>query len=144
MESDGMAELGCGGQWKFLSPFVAGNEEQTNAVRHVLKSRDLVTSIRGPAGSGKTTVMQEAVRAVAALSGKDVFVVAPSCSGVEILNQQGFATLDTFQKLMDSVSLQEVARGKIVWIDEAGFLSARQMRWAVDFALRNDCQRICL
>jgi hypothetical protein len=21
------AELGCGGQWKFLSPFVAGNEE---------------------------------------------------------------------------------------------------------------------
>ena len=78
------AEIGCGGQWKFLSPFVAGNEEQTNAVLHVLKSRDLVTSIRGPAGSGKTTMMQEAVRAVAALSGKDVFVVAPSSSGVEI------------------------------------------------------------
>jgi ABC-type lipoprotein export system ATPase subunit len=51
-------ELGCGGQWKFLSSFVAGNEEQTNAVLHVLKSRDLVTSIRGPAGSGKTTMMQ--------------------------------------------------------------------------------------
>jgi hypothetical protein len=67
-----------------LSPFLAGNEEQTNAVLHVLKSRDLVTSIRGPAGSGKTTMMQEAVRAVAALSGKDVFVVAPSSSGVEI------------------------------------------------------------
>jgi AAA domain-containing protein len=71
------AELGCGGQWKVLSPFVAGNEDQTNAVLHVLKSRDLVTSIRGRAGSGKTTIMQEAVRAVAALSGKDVFVVAP-------------------------------------------------------------------
>jgi thymidine kinase len=83
-----------------------------------------VTSIRGPAGSGKTTMMQEAVRA-AALSGKDVFVVAPSSSGVEILKHQGFATLDTFQKLMDSASLQEVARGKIVWIDEAGFLSTR-------------------
>jgi hypothetical protein len=118
------AELGCGGQWKFLSPFVAGNEEQRNAVLHVLKSRDLVTSIRGPAGSGKTTMMQEAIRAVAALSGKDVFVVAPSSSGVEILKHQGFATLDTFQKLMDNASLQEVARGKIVWIDEAGFLSA--------------------
>ena len=47
-----------------------------------------MTSIRGPAGSGKTTMMQEAVRAVAALSGKDVFVVAPSSSGVEILKQQ--------------------------------------------------------
>jgi hypothetical protein len=66
-------EAVCGGQWKVLSPFVAGNEEQTNAVLHVLKSKDLVTSIRGPAGSGKTTMMQEAVRAVAALSGKDVF-----------------------------------------------------------------------
>ena len=138
----GYAELGCGGQWKFLSPFVAGNEEQTNAVLHVLKSRDLVTSIRGPAGSGKTTMMQEAVRAVAALAGKDVFVVAPSSSGVEILKQQGFATLDTFQKLMDNASLQDVARGKIVWIDEAGFLSTRQMRWAVDFAAQNDCRLI--
>jgi conjugative relaxase-like TrwC/TraI family protein len=138
----GYAELGCGGQWKFLSSFVAGNEEQTNAVLHVLKSRDLVTSIRGPAGSGKTTMMREAERAVAAFSGKDVLVVAPSSSGVEILKQQGFATLDTFQKLMYSASLQEVARGKIVWIDEAGFLSTRQMRWAVDFAARNDCRLI--
>jgi hypothetical protein len=77
-----------------------------------------------------------------ASSGKDVFVVAPSSSGVEILKQQGFATLDTFQKLMDSASLQDVARGKIVWIDEAGFFSTRQMRWAVDFAARNDCRLI--
>ena len=28
----GYEELGCGGEWKFLSPFVAGNEEQTNGV----------------------------------------------------------------------------------------------------------------
>jgi ATP-dependent exoDNAse (exonuclease V) alpha subunit len=87
-------------------------------------------------------MMQGAVRAVAALSGKDVFVVAPSSSGVEILKHQGFATLDTFQKLMGSASLQDVARGKIVWIDEAGFLSTRQMRWAVDFAAGNDCRLI--
>src|ERR1700745_688205 len=87
-------------------------------------------------------MMQEAVRAVADLAGKDVFVVAPSSSGVEILKQQGFATLDTFQKLMDNASLQDVARGKIVWIDEAGFLSTRQMRWVFEFAVRNDCRLI--
>jgi hypothetical protein len=67
-----------------------------------------VTSIRGPAGSGKTIMMQEAVRAAAALSGKDVFVLASSSSGVEILKHQGFATLDTFQKLMGSASLQDI------------------------------------
>jgi ATP-dependent exoDNAse (exonuclease V) alpha subunit len=104
--------------------------------------RDLVTSIRGPAGSGKTTKMQEAVRAVAALSGKDVLVVAPSSSAVEVLKEQGFTTLDTFQKFMDSALLQDLPRGNILWIDEAGFLSTRQMRWAVDFAVQSDCRLI--
>ena len=33
-------ELGRGGQWKFLSPLVTASEEQTNAVLHILKSRD--------------------------------------------------------------------------------------------------------
>jgi hypothetical protein len=70
-------------------------------------------------------MMQEPIRAVAALSGKNVFVVAPFSSGVEILKQQRFATLDPFQKLMESASLQDVARGKIVLIDECGFLSTR-------------------
>jgi ATP-dependent exoDNAse (exonuclease V) alpha subunit len=35
-----------------------------------------------------------------------------------------------------------VARGRILWIDEAGFLSTRQMRWAVDFAAKHDCRLI--
>jgi conjugative relaxase-like TrwC/TraI family protein len=135
-------ELGRRGQWKFLSPLVMASEEQSNAVLHILKSRDLVTSIRGPAGSGKTSMMQEAVRALAGLSGKDVFVVAPSSSAVQVLKEQGFVALDTFQKLMESALLQDVARGKILWIDEAGFLSTRQMRWAVEFAARNDCRLI--
>jgi conjugative relaxase-like TrwC/TraI family protein len=136
------AELGRGGQWKFLSPLVMASEEQTNAVRHILKSRDLVSSIRGPAGSGKTAMMQEAVKAIAALSGKDVLVMAPSSSAVQVLKEQGFVALDTFQKLMESALLQDVARGRILWIDEAGFLSTRQMRWAVEFADRNNCRLI--
>jgi ATP-dependent exoDNAse (exonuclease V) alpha subunit len=135
-------ELGRGGQWEFLSPLVMASEEQTNAVLHILKSRDLVTSIRGPAGSGKTRMMQEAVRALSAQSGKDVLVVAPSSSAVQVLKEQGFVALDTFQRLMDNALLQDVARGKILWIDEAGFLSTRQMRWVVEFAVRNGCRLI--
>src|SRR6266404_4755804 len=63
-------EAVCGGQWKFLSPFVGGNEEQTDAVLHVLKSRDLVTSIRGPAGSGKTTMCRKRYELLRLLLGK--------------------------------------------------------------------------
>jgi hypothetical protein len=43
---------------------------------------------------------------------------------------------------MQSQLLQDVARGRILWIDEAGFLSTRQMRWAVEFAAKNDCRLI--
>ena len=43
---------------------------------------------------------------------------------------------------MQSQLLQDVARGRILWIDEAGFLSTRQMRWAVHFATKNDCRLI--
>jgi len=87
-------------------------------------------------------MMQEAVKAVAALSGRNVLVVAPSTSAVKVLKEQGFFGADTFQLLMQSQLLQDVARGQILWIDEAGFLSTRQMRWAVDFATKNDCRLI--
>jgi ATP-dependent exoDNAse (exonuclease V) alpha subunit len=33
--------------------------------------------------------------------------------------------------------LQDVARGQILWVDEAGFLSSRQMPWLVQFADQN-------
>jgi ATP-dependent exoDNAse (exonuclease V) alpha subunit len=112
-----------------------------NAVLEILRSRDLVTSVRGPAGSGKTS-LQEAVKAVASLSGRDVLVLAPSSSAVKVLKEQGFAASDTFQQLMDSELLQDVARDRILWIEEAGFLSARQMRWAVEFAAKNNCRLI--
>ena len=61
---------------------------------------------------------------------------------VQVLKEQGFVALDTFQRLMDNALLQDVAQGKILWIDEAGFLSTRQMRWVVEFAVRNDCRVI--
>jgi conjugative relaxase-like TrwC/TraI family protein len=133
-------EIRRSGDWTFLSPLLG--DEQKKAVLKVLHSRDMVISVRGPAGSGKTLMMQEAVKAVAALSGRDVLVVAPSTSAVKVLKEQGFSGADTFQRLMQSQLLQDVARGRILWIDEAGFLSTRQMRWAVDFAAKNDCRLI--
>jgi hypothetical protein len=135
-------EIGCGGKWPFLSALVEANPEQKNAVLEILRSKDLVTSVRGPAGSGKTSMMQEAVKAVETLSGRDVLVFAPSSSAVKVLKQEGFVVSDTFQQLMESELLRDVARGRILWIDEAGFLSTRQMRWAVDFARANDCRLI--
>jgi late competence protein required for DNA uptake (superfamily II DNA/RNA helicase) len=55
-------EIGRGGAWE---PAGEISDEQKAAVEHILQSRDLVTAVRGVAGTGKTTMLREAVRAVA-------------------------------------------------------------------------------
>src|SRR5260370_32535588 len=61
-------------------------------------------------------------------------------SRLEVLKEQGFPAYDKFRHFMESELLQDAARGTILWIDEAGSLSTRQMRWTVDFARGSDCQ----
>jgi ATP-dependent exoDNAse (exonuclease V) alpha subunit len=128
----GYEEIGRGGSWEPLSPIAGHNEQQAVAVEHILRSRDLVTEVRGVAGSGKTTMFLEAVRAIANLSRRDVLVFAPS----------SFNAADTVQGLMRNPILQDVARGKILLVDEAGFLSAKQMHWIAKFASENGCRLI--
>ncbi|WP_437194627.1 MobF family relaxase [Planctomicrobium sp. SH527] len=53
------------------------NAGQRKTVEHILGSRDRVILIRGAAGVGKTSMMQEAVEAIEA-SGTNVFTFAPS------------------------------------------------------------------
>src|SRR5262249_18036775 len=78
--------------------------------------------------------------AIASSSGKDVMTFAPSSSSVKELKKQGFAQSNTIQAFMRNTLLQDVARGKILLVDEAGFLSSRQMRWMVKFASDKGCR----
>jgi hypothetical protein len=71
-----------------------------------------------------------------------VIVAAPSSSAVGILKKDDFSKSDTVQRFMLDELLQEAARGQVPWVDEAGFLSARDMRWLVEFASKNDCRLI--
>jgi hypothetical protein len=57
-------EMGKGKSWKPASSAVAINEEQAAAVEHILRARDLVTAVRGVAGSGKTTMLDQTVRRI--------------------------------------------------------------------------------
>src|SRR5439155_2875840 len=63
------------GIYQFLNQTLS--DEQRQAVMHVLRSSDRVTAIRGGAGTGKTTVMKEAVAAIES-RGQKVFTFAPS------------------------------------------------------------------
>jgi AAA domain len=86
-------------------------------------------------------MMKEAVKAIAALSGRNVIVAAPSSSAVGILKKDDFSKSNTVQRFMLDELLQEAAGGQVLWVDEAGFLSA-DMRWLVEFASKNDCRLI--
>jgi len=134
--------LGGSEPWEVLDPRVRASEEQTLAVEHVLRTRDLVTTIRGAAGTGKTIMMIEAVAALEKRSGKKVHVFAPSSSAVEVLKREGFSGAETFQQLMEDEDLRKRVRGHILWVDEAGFLSVNQMNALVGLALENHCRLI--
>ena len=133
---------GAGKEWGIRNPLVGASQEQTKAVHHVLGSRDFVISFKGPAGAGKTALMTEAVAAIQSLSGRCVMVLAPSSPSVEVLRAQGFPAAETLQQFQINSELQELAKGQLLWVDEAGFLSVRQILELQEFALQHDCRLI--
>jgi RecA/RadA recombinase len=112
------------------------NDEQREAVKHILESRDRVVLVRGGAGTGKTTMMAEAVMAIQA-SGKKVFAFAPSADASRgVLREAGFEDADTVARLLKDEKLQASARGNVIWIDEASLMGSRTMRDVFDLCDR--------
>jgi conjugative relaxase-like TrwC/TraI family protein len=100
--------------------------EQQHAVEFVLRSRDLAVSISGAAGTGKTATLQELGRGLME-AGRDVLAVAPTMSAVEELQKVGFADAITVERLLQDPRIRAGIRGKVIILDEAGMVSARQM-----------------
>lgn len=102
--------------------------DQRAAVEAIMRSRNRVSCIQGRAGSGKTTLMSIAVAAIES-AGMDVFVFAPTSPAAhQVLKEEGFENSETVQQLLVNQKLQERMRGKLLWVDEAGLLSAADMR----------------
>src|SRR4030095_9597626 len=115
--------------------------EQRKAVLHVLRSTDRVTAIRGGAGTGKTTMMKEAVVGVET-GGQKGFAFVPSAEasrGVLRLDA-GFADAETVEALLQSSKLQEQVRGQVIWVDEAGLLCSRTLARVASLAERENCR----
>jgi ATP-dependent exoDNAse (exonuclease V) alpha subunit len=117
------------------------NEGQKAAVRHVLGSRDRVMLIRGAAGTGKSTLLDE-LRMALAEAGKPVIAVAQSVKASrEVLREKsGFANADTVAMFLTDQKLQESARGGMILVDEASQLGTRDMCKLFDVAERVDAR----
>jgi conjugative relaxase-like TrwC/TraI family protein len=129
------------GKYQFQNPKLS--EEQRNAVRHVLQSTERVTAIRGGAGTGKTTMMKEAVAGIEA-TGLKVFTFAPSAEASRgvLRSDAGFANAETVEALLQNPKLQAQVRGQVIWIDEAGLLSVRTLARVADLAEKENCRII--
>jgi conjugative relaxase-like TrwC/TraI family protein len=115
------------------------NADQKAAVRHVLESRDAVTAITGGAGTGKTSMMQEAADAIRQ-NGKEPFMFAPSTGAREVLQEKGFDAAQTVEHLIRNTSLHPELKDQVIWIDEAGLIDVRSMNAVFDIARQQNAR----
>ncbi len=121
-------------QWQFRREWLS--DEQKRAIRQLVSSRDKIQILRGNAGTGKTTLMQEAVEAMEA-GGHKVLTFAPSAAASKgVLRDEGFADATTVAELLINTELQASAHGAVLWIDEAGLLSTQQLHIVMELAGR--------
>ena len=109
-------------------------DEQKKAVVQTLSTTDGITIITGKAGTGKTTLMRE-VQAGIQLSGKKFFAFAPSAEASRsVQRKEGFENANTVASLFQNKTLHNELKGSVLWIDEAGMLSNKDMNKILDIA----------
>lgn len=97
------------------------------AVNHALSSTDGIVIIAGKAGVGKTTLMNE-VKSGIEEAGKKIFAFAPSADASRgVQRKEGFKDAETIAKLLLDSQLQQRLKNGVIWIDEAGMVSNRDM-----------------
>ncbi len=130
--------------YQIQNPQLRGAEakEQREAVLHVLRSRDRVIAVRGGAGTGKTTMLKEAVAGIES-AGHKVFAFAPSAEASRgVLRSEGFANATTVAALLHSRQMQDKIGNGVLLIDEAGLLSSPQLKQVVELAQQKNCRVI--
>jgi conjugative relaxase-like TrwC/TraI family protein len=116
--------------------------DQRCAVQAILDSMDRVIVVEGKAGTGKTSMMKSAVSAMES-AGRKVFTFAPtSQASHEVLRGEGFLNAETIQQLLMNQKLQQSTRGGVLWVDEAGLLSVREMNKLFKIAGEQDAKVI--
>lgn len=146
-EEQHMVKLARLGQGKLKPLYTTAPElkldgQQADAVRHVLTSPHRVSIIRGAAGSGKTTLMREAVEKIEH-AGKRVTVVAPTSQAARnVLPEEGFTNAQTVAQLLADETMQQDLKGQVLWVDEAGLLGTQEMTALLDLTTKQNARLI--
>lgn len=119
------------GQFEALyeqAPELSLTGQQAEAVTHVLTTKNMVSIVRGAAGSGKTTLMNEAISLIEK-KGKKVTILAPTAQASRgVLRDEGFRDATTVAQFLNDRSLQQEVNDQVIWVDEAGLLGTKDTR----------------
>jgi len=110
---------------------------QQRVVADLVSSTSRVVVLQGDAGTGKTTCLRAVVAGIEQAGGR-VFGCAPSAGAADVLRKELTPDANTLQQLLVNESLQLATRGRVLIVDEAGLISARQMRDLCRLAAAND------
>ena len=106
----------------------------------ILNSRDRVTALKGGAGTGKTRMMQATTKAIES-TGKEVFTFAPSSEASRgVLRSEGFGNAETVERLLIDSQMQTKVKNQVLWVDEAGLLSVKDMKRLFDVAKQQNAR----
>ncbi len=146
-EEKRMVDLAKNGQGKHRPLYEKAPEvnlagQQAEAVKHVLTTSHMVSIIRGAAGTGKTTLMKEAI-SLMEKAGKQVTVVAPTAQASRgVLKGEGFQNAETVAMLLTDQKMQVKLKNQVLWVDEAGLLGTKDMTALLDLATKQNAQLI--
>lgn len=116
-------------------------KEQKQAVKNILSTSDGISIIAGKAGTGKTTLMKEVQEGVKKAN-KEIFAFAPTAEAAEVQRKEGFNSANTVAALLVNPNLQNQTKGGVIWIDEAGMISNKDMNSILDIAKNQNARLI--
>lgn len=142
-----MVDLARSGQGQMIPLYAEAPEtgllgQQAAAVEHILTTAHRVSIIRGVAGSGKTTLMKEAVGKIEE-AGKTVITVAPTAQASRgVLKEEGFEKATTVAHLLADKTMQATLKNQVLWVDEAGLLGTKDMTALLELAKQQNARLI--
>lgn len=118
------------------------NDQQKRAIQYALNTTDGITIISGKAGTGKTTLMMEVKHGINA-AGKGIFAYAPSSEASRVVQRsEGFKNAETLASLIQNKSRHQELRNQVIWIDEAGMVSNKDMNQVLAIAKEQNARVI--
>ena len=119
-------ELQSSGNDTKVSSLTSSRRNSGSAVLETLQTTDRVYAIRGCAGAGKTTCLQEIQKGLEA-AGRKAYYLAPTAAAVEVLRRDGFTEATTVHDFLTNQvkSDPEQIRQSVIIIDESSLQSTK-------------------